>query len=538
MDRDQLKTTTYKISVDDTLLDKQNHITPEVRRIIEELRPDLQKGRKYLIKKLNKLSRQYPRTPSFKNFLSTVYQKNGNIEQAYAVNRWIVKEHPDYLFGKINLATEMLFTGQPEKVPGILGDTMEIGELYPHRKEFHLEEVMGFYTISVHYFLAVDNIEDAEMRLKILNDIDEEHPKTKYANQLLHEWYANKASARLEQEKEQRKEVILKDRRSHLQTTEAPSFHFPEQVSWLYENNLNIDREKIDKILNLDRTKLIQDLEKILHDSIARFNFFVKQVQEGSLKNEHLDFPTHSLLLLPALKSEKSLPAILELLEQDLDFTDFWFGDFVNNLMDNALYHCGRNQTSKLFEFLKRPNIYGMNKALVGEALVKIINDSEEKADFVQAYRQVLRNYIDNATNEAYADTEAIGFVVSNLIDLRYEELLPEVKQLFELDLVDIFISGTYSEVEQDMQAYSYGSSMDFIKKNIHEKYEELSGEEGEFSFPMNEDEIFTEMYNEEILNRSLLNEELNEPVSKLKKIGRNDPCPCGSGKKYKKCCM
>ena len=25
------------------------------------------------------------------------------------------------------------------------------------------------------------------------------------------------------------------------------------------------------------------------------------------------------------------------------------------------------------------------------------------------------------------------------------------------------------------------------------------------------------------------------EPVSR--KIGRNDPCPCGSGKKYKKCC-
>ena len=23
----------------------------------------------------------------------------------------------------------------------------------------------------------------------------------------------------------------------------------------------------------------------------------------------------------------------------------------------------------------------------------------------------------------------------------------------------------------------------------------------------------------------------------KGKKIGRNDPCPCGSGKKYKKCC-
>jgi preprotein translocase subunit SecA len=25
--------------------------------------------------------------------------------------------------------------------------------------------------------------------------------------------------------------------------------------------------------------------------------------------------------------------------------------------------------------------------------------------------------------------------------------------------------------------------------------------------------------------------------ITKNKKVGRNDPCPCGSGKKYKKCC-
>ena len=27
------------------------------------------------------------------------------------------------------------------------------------------------------------------------------------------------------------------------------------------------------------------------------------------------------------------------------------------------------------------------------------------------------------------------------------------------------------------------------------------------------------------------------QPVRKEKKVGPNDPCPCGSGKKYKKCC-
>ena len=27
------------------------------------------------------------------------------------------------------------------------------------------------------------------------------------------------------------------------------------------------------------------------------------------------------------------------------------------------------------------------------------------------------------------------------------------------------------------------------------------------------------------------------EPIHVAKTVGRNDPCPCGSGKKYKKCC-
>ena len=27
------------------------------------------------------------------------------------------------------------------------------------------------------------------------------------------------------------------------------------------------------------------------------------------------------------------------------------------------------------------------------------------------------------------------------------------------------------------------------------------------------------------------------QPIVKRKKVGRNEPCPCGSGRKYKKCC-
>jgi len=32
--------------------------------------------------------------------------------------------------------------------------------------------------------------------------------------------------------------------------------------------------------------------------------------------------------------------------------------------------------------------------------------------------------------------------------------------------------------------------------------------------------------------------ERLEQLIAAVPKIGRNSPCPCGSGKKYKKCCM
>lgn len=38
-----------------------------------------------------------------------------------------------------------------------------------------------------------------------------------------------------------------------------------------------------------------------------------------------------------------------------------------------------------------------------------------------------------------------------------------------------------------------------------------------------------------EVFDKDVPNKSLNHAV---KKIGRNDPCPCGSGKKYKKCCL
>ena len=42
-------------------------------------------------------------------------------------------------------------------------------------------------------------------------------------------------------------------------------------------------------------------------------------------------------------------------------------------------------------------------------------------------------------------------------------------------------------------------------------------------------------------VEKGTTNEDLNkvkkQTPKKVKKVGRNDPCPCGSGNKYKQCC-
>ena len=45
------------------------------------------------------------------------------------------------------------------------------------------------------------------------------------------------------------------------------------------------------------------------------------------------------------------------------------------------------------------------------------------------------------------------------------------------------------------------------------------------------------EIFSEEELKKFYKEQKESTIIRKPKKIGRNDPCPCGSGKKYKKCC-
>ena len=81
-------------------------------------------------------------------------------------------------------------------------------------------------------------------------------------------------------------------------------------------------------------------------------------------------------------------------------------------------------------------------------------------------------------------------------------------------------------EMDQDTNV-----SLTFDKEKL---YYNMVGAEADWLYELEEwDELLSAERRKE-----LYREQKNSgTIVKDKKIGRNDPCPCGSGKKYKKCC-
>lgn len=64
--------------------------------------------------------------------------------------------------------------------------------------------------------------------------------------------------------------------------------------------------------------------------------------------------------------------------------------------------------------------------------------------------------------------------------------------------------------------------------------YKNMVGAKADWLYELEEwNDIFSEEKKKELYKE----QKISTTIVKGHKVGRNDPCPCGSGKKYKKCC-
>ena len=104
-----------------------------------------------------------------------------------------------------------------------------------------------------------------------------------------------------------------------------------------------------------------------------------------------------------------------------------------------------------------------------------------------------------------------------------------------------LLISSCYPEFH-DMIQQNFVSLFSDEKQLVREREQLLQYYRKEYDYLVNTDNSYFDVYPEDRFagaGRVISSAFTEKPFVRLeKKIGRNDPCPCGSGKKYKQCCM
>lgn len=275
-----------------------------------------------------------------------------------------------------------------------------------------------------------------------------------------------------------------------------------------------MEQNLIEKLLLTDKVKECNEIiKKILENPpedvskrISKELDIITKRFKNDEQYEITNINTTLMLLIIAyeLDLEDTFDSILNYSSLDNVSIDLDLGFFVLEDFSDIIIRLGRNRGEKIIEFVKNGEL---DKRMRLAYSVGILN---------------------LALNGFYELEKAKLFYKELLINKEFEELkevckfsLKELERAKNITFNDEFESLFYvlEDLERDDE-YDYSDELD-----VADYYENLSLEN-------DSDKHWREGINQEEWDYF----EFNEPRA-VEKIGRNDSCPCGSGKKYKKCC-
>ena len=235
------------------------------------------------------------------------------------------------------------------------------------------------------------------------------------------------------------------------------------------------------------------------------------------------DYQLHfyALFFLGEFQDRDFFPNIIKMVSLPGDDLDFLIGGAVTEGLQNILY-----------------NTYNGDMALVKETALNTGVNEYARADLLDVMAQL---YLDGELDEkefkdfikegVYSNEEYSYFyeALAHIIcDCHFVDLLPEIRYLQDNGLMDPRGMGEYDSCVDDVFRYSEYKN-GFCKSPI--RADSLQ------SWAMFEQETKEDSKAMAKAFENMLRKEMRSQV-KSHKVGRNDPCPCGSGKKYKFCCL
>ena len=277
------------------------------------------------------------------------------------------------------------------------------------------------------------------------------------------------------------------------------------------------------------RDEMVPELLRILDDAADRPAELLARPAEMA--------PIYALYLLAQFREPAAYPRIVRLFrlpdEAGVELT----GEVATEALDRMLATLNFGDLQPIYDLIEDP---GVNDWVRGAGLEAL----EEMVVLGQLSREEAVGYLGELFGGKLErdDSTVWSCLVSVATDLHATELAPQVRRAFDDGLVDRYMV-TREEVEEELaeprgvvlrrtRRRCKGPIDDVVKEMswwacFHEPaLWARSGADAEPPLPIQKPVRETGGWRPA------------EPVRRKEpKVGRNEPCPCGSGKKYKRCC-
>ncbi|WP_175438477.1 DUF1186 domain-containing protein [Fusibacter sp. 3D3] len=286
------------------------------------------------------------------------------------------------------------------------------------------------------------------------------------------------------------------------------------------------------KAVPLSYLKFIENNKKVaLPLILEEMASYIKAPDHYALNNGLLAL--YLPFILAQWEEKGSSRDLIDLVACSEESIDLRIGDAITEEYPVVLYRCFDGDLSYLKSVIGREHVGTFSKLAYLRALsvyyIENLNDIEG-----------LKVYLQNLLN----DQPELATRISSIVLMHKREALLSVgKRSVESEFYDPTVNGNWSDYQVNFHNASRDETVEYKKSfNAIEtlnKWRLISDEKPvvpEYGI------LYQKLFNarEKRTPNSIKKTNLqyhHEPIITGKKIGRNDPCPCGSGKKYKKCC-
>lgn len=251
-----------------------------------------------------------------------------------------------------------------------------------------------------------------------------------------------------------------------------------------------------------------------------------KAAAEGEDLDEYYQLHFYALHLLGQFQARECFPQIMELVSLPGETLDQMIGDAITSTLPDILYNTFNGDVELLKAAIKNPDIDDYARAGMLDVMCQLYLDGDLEKERWQDFIRQIVNEERNIGDYIYTG------LVQAICECHFVEMLSEIRHLYESHRVEEFVIGQYENCVDQMFRYDRSRlcKSPINAADMLRGWAMFEAEEPPEKKPETKDL-------KKLMKKAGMKHN-KQTVRTLPKVGRNDPCPCGSGKKYKKCCL